>query len=104
MESIQQSLKSDQKNLELMLEMIWQSILNIKKDVPINVPKDVPLKRLDRIIEIITQNRDITIIELANILEVADKTIKRDISKLKEQNRLTRVGSQKSGYWKVNHK
>jgi predicted HTH transcriptional regulator len=87
-----------------MLEMIWQSILNIKKDVPINVPKDVPLKRLDRIIEIITQNRDITIIELANILEVADKTIKRDISKLKEQNRLTRVGSQKSGYWKVNHK
>ncbi|TQV62193.1 MAG: DeoR family transcriptional regulator, partial [Sulfurovum sp.] len=64
----------------------------------------VPLKRLDRIIEIITQNRDITIIELANILEVADKTIKRDISKLKEQNRLTRVGSQKSGYWKVNHK
>ncbi len=35
---------------------------------------------------------------------VADKTIKRDISKLKEQNRLTRVGSQKSGYWKVNHK
>jgi predicted HTH transcriptional regulator len=87
-----------------MLEIIWQSILNIKKDVPINVTKNVPLKRLDRIIEIITQNRDITIIELANILEVADKTIKRDISKLKEQNRLTRVGSQKSGYWKVNHK
>jgi len=90
--------------IEFMLEMIWQSILNIKKDVPINVTKNVPLKRLDRIIEIITQNRDITIIELANILEVADKTIKRDISKLKEQNRLTRVGSQKSGYWKVNHK
>jgi len=78
-----------------MVEMIWQSILNIKKDVP--------LKRLDKIIEIITHNKEITIIELANILEVADKTIKRDISKLKEQNRVIRVGSQKSGYWKVNH-
>ncbi len=44
------------------------------------------------------KNRDITIIELANILEVADKTIKRDVSKLKEQNRLKRVGSLKSGH------
>jgi predicted HTH transcriptional regulator len=48
-----------------------------------------------------SQNRDITIMELANILKVADKTIKRDISKLKEQNRLTRIGSLKSGYWKI---
>ena len=37
----------------------------------------------------------------ANKLDVADKTIKRDIVKLKEQNRLIRVGSLKSGYWEV---
>jgi predicted HTH transcriptional regulator len=78
--------------------MILKSIQNIEND---NVPINVPLKRLDKIIEIISQNKDMTIMKLANILEVPDKTIKRDISKLKEQNRLIRVGSLKSGYWDV---
>ena len=88
--------------IEFMLEMILKSIQNIKNDnVPINVPKNDPIKRVDKIIEIIRENKDITIAELANKLDVADKTIKRDITKLKEQNRLTRVGSLKSGYWEV---
>ena len=87
--------------IEFMLEMIWQSILNIKNDVPINVPKNVPIKRLDKIIEIISENKDITIAELSRLLEVTDKTIKRDISKLKEQDRLVRVGSLKSGHWEI---
>ena len=82
--------------------MIFKSIQNIKDDnVPINVPNNVPIKRLDKIIEIIGKNRDITIYELANKLNVADKTIKRDIAKLKEQNRVIRVGSLKSGHWEV---
>ena len=89
--------------IEFMLKMILKSIQNIKNDnVPINVPKNDPIKRVDKIIEIIRENKDITIAELANQLDVADKTIKRDITKLKEQNRLTRVGSLKSGYWEVN--
>ncbi|WP_066403074.1 Fic family protein [Aliarcobacter cryaerophilus] len=90
--------------IEFMLEMILKSMQNIKDDnVPINVPKNDPIKRLDKIIEIISENKDITIVELANKLDVADKTIKRDIAKLKEQNRLIRVGSLKSGYWEINH-
>ena len=87
---------------EFMLEMILKSMQKIEQEnVPLNVPKNVPLKRLDTIIELIEKNRDITIVELANILKVADKTIKRDIAKLKEQNRLRRVGSLKSGYWDI---
>lgn len=88
---------------EFMLEMILKSMQNIKNDVPKNVPKNVPIKRLNKIIEIISENRNITIAELANILDVADKTIKRDIAKLKEQNKLIRVGSLKSGHWEINH-
>ena len=84
--------------IEFMLEMIFKSIQNIKDD---NVPNNVPIKRLDKIIEIISENKDITIVELANKLDVADKTIKRDIAKLKEQNRLIRVGSLKSGHWEI---
>ena len=88
--------------IEFMLEMILKSMQNIKdNDVPINVPKNDPIKRLDKIIEIIGENRDITIYELANKLNVADKTIKRDIAKLKEQNRVIRVGSLKSGHWEI---
>jgi Fic family protein len=88
--------------IEFMLEMILKSIQNMKnEDVLKNVPKNVPIKRLDTILELVAKNRDITIVELAQILEVSDKTIKRDIAKLKEQNRLTRVGSLKSGHWEV---
>lgn len=91
--------------IEFMLEMIWQSIQNenVPNNVPNNIPKNVPIKRLDKIVEIIDKNRDITIAQLASLLDVTDKTIKRDIAKLKEQHRLTRVGSLKSGHWEIVH-
>jgi len=88
--------------IEFMLEMILKSMQNIQNEnVPKNVPKNVPIKRLDKIVEIISENKDITIAELAGLLDVTDKTIKRDIAKLKEQHRLARVGSLKSGHWEV---
>jgi Fic family protein len=88
--------------VEFMLEMIYKALSNIKKDnVPNNVPKNVPLKRLDKIVNLIKKDKNITIIELANKLSVTDKTIKRDMEKLKNSNRIQRIGSQKSGYWEV---
>lgn len=39
--------------------------------------------------------------ELAGLLNVTRRTIKRDIAELKEQNRIERVGSPRTGYWKV---
>ena len=39
--------------------------------------------------------------ELLGKLNVTEKTVKRDIKKLKAQNRLKRVGSVKSGYWEI---
>ncbi len=68
---------------------------------PINVPKNVPLKRLDKIIAIMQENKDITIDGLAQRCDVSSKTIKRDIAKLKELGRVEHVGSLKSGYWRV---
>ena len=88
--------------IEFMLEIILKTLKNLEKEnVPKNVPKNVPLKRLDKILSFIDKNKDITIIELANILNVTDKTIKRDIAKLKIEDRLRRIGSLKSGYWKI---
>ena len=91
--------------IEFMLEIINKSlkyyIKESKKDVPLKVPKNVPLKRLDEIMTLIKKDKNITIIQLASILGVADKTIKRDIAKLKSDNKLIRVGSLKSGHWEI---
>jgi len=88
--------------IEFMLGIILKTLEKVKKEnVPKNVPKNVPLKRLDKILELITQNKNITIAELSKLLEVTDKTIKRDIAKLKDKDKLIRVGSLKSGHWEV---
>ena len=90
--------------IEFMLSAILKACedeLQNGKSVPINVPKNVPIKRLDRILSLISENEDVTIEQLAQLCEVSDKTIKRDISKLKEQGVLAREGSLKSGYWRI---
>jgi ATP-dependent DNA helicase RecG len=38
---------------------------------------------------------------LARVLDVSEATIKRNIQKLKQRNRLRRVGSKKTGHWEV---
>ena len=87
-----------------MLEAILKACeaeLNNEKNVPINVPKNVPLNRLEKIVSLIANNSSITIEQLAQMCEVSDKTIKRDIAKLKEQGCIERQGSLKSGVWVI---
>jgi len=90
--------------IEFMLEAILKACENELingKNVPINVLKNVPIKRLDKILSLIADNSSITIDQLAQLCKVSDKTIKRDITKLKEQGLLERQGSLKSGFWKL---
>ncbi len=67
---------------------------NIGKDVPVN-------ERQKQIISILKENFQINIIELAQKLNFNRKTIQRDLKKLKELNILKRIGSDKTGYWKI---
>jgi len=88
--------------VEFMLEIILKTLIEVKKDnVPKNVTKNVPLKRLDKIVNLMKKDKNITALELADKLGVTDKTIKRDIAKLKREKRVVRVGSSKSGHWKI---
>ena len=82
------------------IEYMLESILIICEETLQNVPKNVPKKRMQEIIESIKNNKFITIEELANNLNVSAKTIKRDLDKLKKDNILQRVGK-KGGYWKI---
>ena len=73
----------------------------LNENVPKKVPRNVPKERLDKIVKLIKENKFITINEIAEILKVSSKTIKRDIAKLKEKGILKREGSLKTGYWEL---
>lgn len=94
------------KNLEQIISEYKTSIDNsdISINVPANAPINVPIKFTDReakIINAMKGNKSITIQDLAQLLDVNEKTIKRDIFSLKAKGNLERIGSNKSGEWKV---
>lgn len=53
------------------------------------------------VIEEMENNPKVTIMELSNKFNVSDKTIKRDIEKLKKENKIYRQGSLTYGSWMV---
>ncbi len=101
---ISNDIGKDTPFVEFMLEAILltcEGVLEESGDVPKDDPRNVPLKRLEHIIRLIGKDKSVTIEKMAKICGVSTKTIKRDIAKLKEQNRIKRVGSLKAGYWEI---
>ena len=73
------------------------------ENVPINVLINVPIKdRQKKIIAALSKDPHVSAITLAEKFGVSEKTIRRDLQLLKQQNIITRVGANKNGYWKVN--
>lgn len=58
-------------------------------------------ERISRILNYIKKNKHITRDEIADKCRVSIETIKRDIQKLKSNNMIRRIGSDKTGYWKI---
>jgi len=73
---------------------------NVSINVSINVSVNVSVN--EKIIDIITQMPAITVKELAKMLSVTERTIYRKIEMLKTENKIERIGSNKTGYWKIN--
>ena len=59
-------------------------------------------ERQSIILKYIEQNNKISAKELSKLLQVSDRTIEREIQKLKKMEILERVGGDKGGYWKIN--
>ena len=57
--------------------------------------------RDNQILDFLKSNPSLTIKELSIKLSVTEKTIYRSITKLKELNKVIRIGSDKNGYWKI---
>ena len=62
------------------------------------------IERREKILELIVSNKKVTSNDLKDILGVSKATVERDLSKLREENRLEYKGSSKNGYWKVKEK
>ncbi len=78
--------------------------INEKENVPVNVLVNVPVnvnKTENEILNLIRKDNNITHIEIANALKITDKTAKRNTKKLKEKGIIERIGSDKTGYWKI---
>ena len=72
-----------------------------QQNVSINVSvNDVSVK--SNIVDMIRQKLNITVSEMAKMLSVDERTIYRNLKKLKDSGQIKRVGADKNGYWKIN--
>jgi len=55
-----------------------------------------------RILELLIDNPKITMAEMAEKLNVAKRTIEREVKQLRETGRVERIGSKRFGHWKIN--
>jgi len=55
----------------------------------------------DTVLNLIRQNNKITAVKISELLNISLSTVKRKIKKLKEKSIIERVGSDKTGYWKI---
>jgi ATP-dependent DNA helicase RecG len=78
-----------------------------KADVVANVIENyrktdgVVENRLSAILETIRSDNTVSAIQIARHLNVAERTVQRDLEKLKSKGLIERVGPDKGGFWKV---
>ncbi len=55
----------------------------------------------DKILFYIQENNQITIPELAMKIDVAERSIERNLQTLQKNNKLKRIGAAKGGHWEI---
>ena len=72
---------------------------------PVKTPNDTVKLKIDTVndtvFDLIKQNNKITATEINERLKISLSTAKRKIKELKEQEKIERSGSDKTGYWKI---
>jgi ATP-dependent DNA helicase RecG len=61
-------------------------------------------KSSGKILALIEQDKNITIPQIAENLNITTRGVEKQIAALKKQGVLKREGSRKSGYWKITNK
>jgi len=88
--------------IEFMLKAILQTLENAPVNAPQNAPVNIEgLKTPDAIILLVQANPSVTRKQMAEEIGKDIRTIGRAIKKLQDEGKLQRVGSDKSGHWKL---
>jgi ATP-dependent DNA helicase RecG len=58
-------------------------------------------KTSEKILQLISQNQEITIPELARIFKISERSVERNLSRLQKNQKLKRVGGAKGGKWQI---
>jgi fido (protein-threonine AMPylation protein) len=83
---------------------------NLGKNVPVNDTVNVPVNdtvndtvksQNDTVFSLIQKDNKITAVKLAEQLNVGIATVKRKLKRLKESGQIERIGSDKTGEWKI---
>jgi Fic family protein len=75
---------------------------DVLENVLVNVPANVRVNEAEKMaLREIRKNPHITYEELSKKIKKTEKTVQRTISSLKKKNLIERVGSDKTGYWKI---
>lgn len=90
----------DSKNLIIHVGVNDENVGVNDKNVGVN-DENVGVKTDGKVLSLIAENKTITIIEIAKLLDKTTRTIERAIKRLREDNRIKRVGSDKTGHWEV---
>ena len=78
------------------------SFFNIEKESLTDLLTRKEINNEIKIIDEIKNNPKVTAEKLSEILKINVRNIKKNIAKLKERNKIERIGSNKTGYWRVN--
>lgn len=85
----------DSKNLII---NVGVKALNVGVNVGVKAP-DVGVNEV--VLGLLVKNPHLTVKELANKVGKTERTIERAMSVLKKENKIVRIGSDKTGYWQV---
>lgn len=90
----------DSKNLIISVGENEENVMINEENVMIN-EENVMIKINDKVLSLITENNKVTIDEIASLLGKSPRTVARAIKELKSEQRIKRIGSNKTGHWEI---
>jgi ATP-dependent DNA helicase RecG len=87
------------------MEITDQNVgVNVGENVGVNVGENLRVKlskNQNLILQLLLVDKELSIEKLAESVDITTRSIERNISILKEKGLLKRIGSDRTGYWKV---
>lgn len=80
---------------------VFEIIIPLSEKASEKTSEKVSGKTSEKIIALLKEDNKRTAKELSKIIGVSDRAVEKQIAKLQQQGKLTRVGSDKAGHWKV---